>query len=327
MTVLLSDVAKQETEPLKKGVIQSLLRYSNVLGVVPFENVDALNSIAVRWKTLPSVGTRKINEGYSESSGTTEQAQESVTALGGDVDIDKVFDKVSNYIQDPKVTQTKMKTKAIAYKFNDLFINGDPLSNEEEFPGLKYRVGQLPSRQTIGAGGTSGSDTAFDVTSSSGNIQDFLDSFHKLNALVDGADAYFCNFDVRLGIQSALRRSGLLATNKDQFERTVYSFDGAPIIDVGLKSDQSTEIITNTETAYDGGSDATSVYAVKFGTDEGLTGIQLEPMAPYWVGGEGNELESKPVRRLRIDWWVGLAGFGKYYIARMDNLLDPASWT
>jgi hypothetical protein len=324
MATTLNDVAKQTRDPLRKGVIMSILRYSDVLGLLPFENVDALESIAVRWGTLPTAGFRKLNAGYTEGSGDTEQVPEGVFVLGGDVDIDRVLARVKNVIEDPAVTQTKMKTKAVGYTFNNYFINGSPTLDADGFHGLEHRVGQLDSRQKhcIGTQGT-----PFDVTASAANEHKFLDGIAKLSALVGGADAYFCNFNMRLGYAAVLRRVGLLDTTKDQFDREVYTYAGAPIIDVGLQRDQATEIITDTEDPGDGGADTTSIYAVKFGTDDGLIGIQLNELEAYWVGGEDHELESKPVKRLRIDWAVGLAGFGKYYAARMYNLKPASGWT
>jgi len=324
MAVTLNDYAKQATQPLRKGIILNLLRQSDVLAEVPFETVNALSNIAIRWNTLPDAGFRKINAGYTEGGGTTEQITEAVKGLGGDVDFDRVFDKVSNYIEAPRVTQTKMKTKAVASVFNYYFVKGSPTLDADGFYGLEYRVDNLPSRQKI-AVGVAG--TPHDATASTANEHAFLDAFHELNDLVGGASAYFCNRTMRLGVGRVLRRVGLLDVTKDQFEREVWSFGGAPIVDVGLQRDQATEIITDTEDPGDGGDDTTSIYAVRWGTDDGMLGIQLEPLEAYLVGGEDHELEAKPVKRLRIDWWVGLAGFGSYYAARAYNLAAATGWT
>ena len=324
MAVTLNDAAKQMTDPLRKGILMNLIRYSDILALVPFENVGALDSIAIRWQGLPAAAFRKINAGYTEGSGTTEQIVESVKGLGGDVDIDRVFEKVNNYIEDPGVTQTAMKTKATSFVFNQYFVKGSPVLDADGFYGLEYRVDNLPARQKF-ALGTAG--TPFDCTADTASEHKFLDGLHKLNEVVGGADAFFCNFEMRLGVGRVLRRLGLLDTSKDQFDRTIYSFGGTPIVDVGLQRDQATEIITDTEDPGDGVGDTTSIYAVKFGTDDGLIGIQLDELEAYWVGGDDHELEAKPVKRMRIDWWVGLAGFGSYYAARMYNLEPATSWT
>ncbi len=82
MAVTLADLARQEKTPLKKYLLTNLLRYSDLMALVPFKDVNALTSIVVRWKSLPSVGYRKVGGGYTESTGTTEQVSEGVYALG-----------------------------------------------------------------------------------------------------------------------------------------------------------------------------------------------------------------------------------------------------
>ena len=114
MALTLADLSKQEVQPLKKFILENLLRYSDVMSLVPMKKVDSLSSIVVRWKALPSVAYRQINGTYTESTGSTEQITEGVYALGGEVKFDRIFDMVNNTIEDPKKTQTQMKVRAIA---------------------------------------------------------------------------------------------------------------------------------------------------------------------------------------------------------------------
>jgi len=321
--ITLSDAAKQMTDPLQKGVAMLLLRQAKILELLPFQTVKSLTVAMARAKTLPTAAFRKINAGYTPGGGKTEQAEWAVKPLGGDVDFDNIYDLVSNWLEDPKTTQLKMKAQAVASTFNDYFINGSPTKDADGFYGLDYLVDQMDSRQKW-AIGTSG--TPFDPTASTANTNKFIDHLHKLNEYVGGADAFFMNLGTRLGVQSVLRRSGLLDTTKDQFGRNVFIFDNAKFIDMGLLRDQSTEVITDTEDPGDGGSDTTSIYAAKFGDDE-LIGIQLNQLAAYWVGGPKHELEDKPSKRARIDWVVGLAPKGKWCVAHMYNLAAQSAWT
>lgn len=339
MAITLADLAKQEKSPLKKGVLLNLLRYSNLLGLVPFENADSLTNIVVRWKTLPSTGFRKIGGTYSESTGTTEQITEGVYALGGEIKFDRVFDMVKNTIEDPKVTQTKMKSKAIAFSFNDYFINGDHAVDADGFEGLNKRIASyLPTRQNLAL------SAAFDPTASTANEHTLVDNLHNLIDLAGlrkgstvkyggkgttpaGTDgALLMNRDTFLGVARVLRRLSLLDTTQDNFGREISLFDSIPLVDVGLKADQSTEIIANT---YGAGGNETRIFAVRFGTDDGLTGIQLNNPDAYdpIAAGEGAGNTTGPQKLLRIDWWVGLAGFGSYYAARLTGLKAPTAWT
>jgi hypothetical protein len=150
--ITLAQLAKLETNPLRKTVIMNLLRKAKIMEVLPFTNVNALQSVAVRWRTLPSVDFRKINEGYtSNETGDTEQVWESVYGFGGDITYDRVLDKIAgSMITDPKRLQMDMKLAAMAFKFNDYFINGDHATEPDGFEGLKKRVAGMPTRQTVG---------------------------------------------------------------------------------------------------------------------------------------------------------------------------------
>ena len=130
-----------------------------------------------------------------------------------------------------------------------------------------------------------------------------------------------------LGLNRVLRYASvgggpLLDTSSDQFGREILTYKGAPLIDMGFKSDQSTEVITNTETAADAGSDATSAYFVPFNTEHGVIGIQLRDIEVF--PGKKNKSTSDVTT---VEWWVGLAGFGSYGPTRLWNIEDPALWT
>lgn len=332
MAYTLAQLAKIEVEPLRKGVIMNLLRDARVMEVLPFENVNSLRSIAVRWATLPTVSFRGINLGYTASEGDYEQVYESVYGFGGEIEFDRVFDKIGNTIVDPKTDQINQKMKAMALTFNDYFINGDHGTDADGFEGLKKRIDSMPSRQKIHFT-TNSTDSVLDPTASAANARLFLDKMEELHYKCNRGQvsAYFVNEGMYYGLGRVLRYlgasgAGLLDTTRDSFDREINTYKGAPMIDIGLKRDQTTEIITNTETAGDAGSDATSIYAVSFGTDEGLTGIQLSEMDVYDPL-SGGERESKPTKLMRIDWWVGLANFGSYGITRGWNIEAPSAWT
>ena len=331
MAVTLAQVAKLSDAPLRKGIILNMIRESPILGMVPFENVNSLSSVAVRWTNLPSVAFRKVNAGYTASEGDVEQVYESVYGFGGDIELDRVFKKITgSLIQDPRTLQIEMKTKAMAIKFSDYFINGDHAVDVDGFEGLKKRVSNMPSRQSVRASPTT---DVLDPTASAANARLFLDKWEQAMYSANGGNvnAILCNEGLKWGLGRVLRylnASGgvLLDTSKDEFEREILTYKGAPIMDAGLKSNQSTEIISATETAEDAGTDATSAYFVSFNMEQGITGIQLSEMEVYDPL-DGGEKSDKPTNLVRVEWWCGLAGFGSYGFTRLHNIETPSSWT
>lgn len=331
MAVTLAMLAKIETDVLKKYIILNLLREVKLFEVLPFTNVDSLKSVAVRYRTLPSVAFRKVGTGYTASEGDTEQVWESVYAFGGDINYDRVFEKVKNTIIDMKKMQTDMKLLSMALTFNDYFINGDHGVDADGFEGLKKRVSNMPTRQTVGFAGAAAA--ALDPTSAVASCNAFINGLEEMHYKTNRGDhnAFFCNEGIKWGIGRALRYiqaagGNILDTTKDSFDRSVPTLWGSPVIDVGLKKDQSTEIITETEVAGDAATDATSIYAVAFNEQQGITGIQLDALESYDPL-NGGEQETVPAKLVRVEWWCGLAGFGSYGFCRGWNVEGASNWT
>lgn len=330
MTVTLAMVAKLEQRPLQKGIIMNLLREGPILQYLPFENVNSLTNIAVRWTKLPTVAFRKINAGYTANEGDVDQVWESVYAFGGEISLDRVWDKVGNLIQDPRTLQVAMKSKAMALTFQDYFVNGDHGSDADGFEGIKKRISLMPARQSVRASSTT---DVIDPTASAANARYFLDKWEQASYSANQGqyNVILCNEAMMWGFGRVLRYLGsaggaLYDITKDMFDREILTYKGKPFVDVGLKVDQSTEVITVTETAEDAGADATSVYFVPFNMEHGVTGIQLSPMEIYDPL-NGGEQEATPTKLVRVEWWCGLSGFGSYGPVRLHNIENPANWT
>lgn len=322
MAVTLNDLAQASNNPLEKAVIQDLLRKSDLLSLVPIESVSTFRPTSVRWQTLPSVATRALNGSYSENTGTLEQVQETLHIYGGEINVDRVAQFDKSLVEPPMKTQTQMKVAALAYKFNYDFINGDHASDPNGFEGLKKRVTNLPSRMLVQA--SSGNDT-LKILADSASEHAFIDKLHEL-VHVTGANALLMNEKTYLGIGRVLRRLSLLNTTVDNYGRKWEEFAGCKLVDVGLSGDQSTEIITSTETALDSGADSTSIYGVRFDGEDGFRVIQAAGSSPVpYDPTKGGEMQTKPANMMRIDWVIGLQNVGRYAIGRLYNFTVAAS--
>jgi len=333
MAITLAQLAQAEVEPLRKAIILNIIREAKIMEIVPFENISSLRTIAVRVAKLPTGNAwRKLNEGYTnDEQGQLEQVEESLFGFGGEILYDRVISKLTNFIKDPITIQTELKIKSLAYDWKNIFINGDHASDEDSFEGLKKRVANLPSRQTVLFDGT-GSAAPLDATADAAHARKF---FNKLDVAWkrcnDGqVNAILANEETQLGLTRAVRlmqsAGNFLDTTRDSLEREILTWRGAPVIDMGTLKDMSTEIILNTEVADDAGADSTSMYFVSFNTEQGITGIQLESLNVYDPL-SGGEMEGTPQKMRRIDWWNGLAMFGSYGVVRARNLAAAAGWT
>lgn len=322
MAITLSDYFKQSKDPIHKAFIADLLRYSPIMGEIPFTSVPGMQVSAIRWQTLPSAAFRSIGSGYTEGTGTTENLEETLFALGGDVKVDRLLQKATNVYEDPLVTQMKMKAKAVAFEFNRCFFAGSHAINADEFEGLTVRVSNAPTRMTLylDASGA-GTGASLKVLASTANTNTFLDALAQASKYVEGATHLFCNEDTYLRFEMALRRTtapSLLSIAKDSFDREILSYRNLRLMDVGLQRDKSTEIISLTEDPGNGANDSTSMYVARIDTDDGLHGIQLEGTSPEpYDPLAGGELESGPQVLRRIDWAIGLMNVSNYSVARI----------
>ena len=319
MAITLTEAAKLSTTDLQKGVLETFVQTSPVLDRIPMLEIEgnayAYNSEA----TLPGVEFRAVNGSYSESTGTVNQKSETLAILGGDADVDRFIQQTRSNLNDQRATQTAMKVKAISYKFQDTFINGDSSTDANSFDGLKKR---LTGNQVIDAA-TNGLPV---VGSSNADIHTFLDKLDELLAAVPGINgtngAIYANAKIIRKIASALRHVGLdTVLMEDITGKRAIQWNGIPILDLGTTAASSpVDILPLTETQ--GTSNvSSSIYAVKFGADEGdqavtgLTngGVQVEDLG---------QLQSKPAYRTRIEFYCGMAVFGGKAAARLKGVLN-----
>jgi len=322
MAYTLADYARLATSELKAGVIDILRNASVIMDYMSFEDWDSLNMEIIRTKTLPTVGTRKIGEGWTESKGTTDSVFASMSNIGGYIDVDKLLVKAKSIV-DQRALQTSMYTKSVALKFNSLFFKGNPVVDEDEFAGVRYHlINLLPASQTVLGGGLDISPDGAALAADSIKLIDALhDTIHQCD--MHQADFFFCNDTMKLRLGAALRASGMLKTTEDAFGRKFETFgEGGPkIVDVGPTDplDKTARIIGNTELdngSAETGGDATSIYAVKFG-GEYLNGFQLYPIEVEDIG----KLESGIAYRSIIDWAVGMYLIHPWSIARLVGVV------
>ena len=340
MAVTLNDTLKNAKDPVAVGVIKNLLRQSDILKLLPIETVSAMQVSALRWQTLPSTGTRKINGVYTESSGATEPVQETLFIYGGDLTIDRILAKVPGKFVDELTNQVAMKAASLAAVINDHFINGDHsvAAYVDGFEGLKKRISNMPARMTVDLYNTGTAGDGLITLASAANEHLFVDALHQAVHVVGGGQQggglfkgfkgfMLMNEGTLLGVGKVLRRLNLLSQSQDAFDRVWDHFMGYALIDVGLKNDQSTEIITSTEDPGDGGADCSSLYVARIGDDDGLHGIELKGTspAPYDPVKAGEGGATGPAWMRRIDWALGLRGLGSYYAARVKGFRISAT--
>jgi hypothetical protein len=309
----LAEAAVVTQNPRVPGVV-GVLNTSQIMNRVPFDTIAGRAFVYDSEATLPASAFRAVNAGYTESTGTFATATESLVILGGDYVVDRFLEQTSTgSVASLVAAQRDMKARSIAAKFADTFINGSTGVDANSFNGLKTRItgGQVLSSGTNGAA----------MNTDAATRTAFLDRLDALLALVPGADAIYANSQVIAMIRTVFRNTTINNYTVDELTGRplqVPTWQGVPILDAGLKADQ-TAVIPQTETQ-GSATNASSIYAVNFSqgqNDPGVLGItngglQVDPP---------RQLETKPAWLGRIEMYCGIALLGPTPAARLSGVI------
>jgi len=329
-TVTLADYALMSNSPLVRAVTYSLILYSNVIQDVPLSTKKSLIVNGARFEgNLPSVNWSQLNAEGVTTRGTPTAYQEQAYIIRNYIDVDKFLVEEENAIVDPRAVQSEAYLKALTYDVNYKFFKNDHVTGDVNAPvGIRYRIdnggtfGVRPENK-INGGGLDLSQATLGTTAVNGNkLIEYLD---QLLWSVDSPEGQgvtlYMNEVMKRRFTFALRNLGTAGgfeITQDMFNRTVTMYKGAVIRDPGYKSDQSTRIITTTETS-DGSADTsstyTSIYAVNYSTDH-FSGWQFEPPNVQDLG----LIYNGAIYRTLIDWAVGFNNASTRSIGRLYGL-------
>ena len=160
--ITLPEWAKLETDPLKRGVIETLFKKRPLLQYIPFETIVGLAYAYTQEQALPGVAFRKLNSAYTPTVGVMQRLTETLMPFGGESDTDRAF--VSAYGPGQRRKRLKQFLKAMSIRYVQTFVYGNsPASragvafdDADGFDGLQARLDG--GTQVVDAGGSSGTD-------------------------------------------------------------------------------------------------------------------------------------------------------------------------
>ncbi|CDQ21700.1 major capsid protein [Halobacillus karajensis] len=286
--ITLPEANKLIDVPLKKGIIETIARESAVLEVLPFTDINGNAYSYTQEVDTGSVGFRAVNNDYDHTNPEHVVKSESLKRLGSKVEVDRFISKTQN-IHDVRAEATASKSKAIANEFTRVFFKGDESANALEFDGLDVRI---TAEQEVDAGGAETEPKELTRV----KIHELLDTVQG------GADVLFMNKRTRRAVTSLFANQGAyIQTGQDAFGRPQQYFGDVRIavVDDSLLPDDS-------------------IYAVKFGQDQGIAGIQAGGLEAEDNGLRGTMYETL------IEWYVSIIDGNPKGVARLKNVLLPA---
>ena len=140
MSLTLTEAAKLSNDILLQGVVETIVKDSPVLQVMPFIEIVGNGLTYNQEKTLPTIDFYDVGDTWAESTPTFEQLTATLRIMGGDADIDNFLKATRSNLQDMEVAVLELKAKATRHKFEETFIYGDTAVNAKQFDGLKKLI-------------------------------------------------------------------------------------------------------------------------------------------------------------------------------------------
>jgi HK97 family phage major capsid protein len=292
MALTKTEAAKLTNDMFLRGVIETIIKESPVLMLLPFMEVTGTALTYNRESTMPSTSWYAPGDTWTEAVPTFTQKTATLKILGGDADVDNFLQQTYADPNDLEATVIESRAKSVAHEFSDTFYNGDTGTDANSFDGL---VNIVTAGQTVTAG-ANGAALTLDM------VDELIDTVKP-----GRPDALLMAKRTRRRLSSLRRASGnILETTVDQFGQHVVAYDGIPVLtDDWIPIDET----KGSEDA------ASSIYAVKFGAD-GVMGIENGGIQVELVG----ELETKDATRHRIKWYTGIVLLSELGIARLEGI-------
>ena len=301
MPMTLLEAAKTGTGDVTRDtLIEQFARSGEVLGRLPLRDIGGNSYTYNLEDTLPGVGFRGVNEAYTESVGVVNPITERLRIAGGDLDVDKFIVDTEGAVI--RAQRELMKIKALALSIERTMIKGDGLVTVREFDGFQARV---TGNQLINAGATAGGDPL---------------SIAVLDQLIDQVDD-----PTYLIMNKAMRRrlrqfsDTIIDKTIDEFGIQVERYAGLPLLVVDRDETQADIMAFDEAPSGGGASVSTSIYCASFG-DGMVEGMQNGNIDARDLG----ELDTAPVFRTRVDWYVGLLVQHGRSLARVRGITNAA---
>jgi Phage capsid family len=284
--ITLTDARLLMEDPLKRGIVETIARESSVLELLPITGINGNAYSYVQETGTGTVGFRNVNEDYSHTNPSHVQKTEHLRRLGSKVEVDRFIELTQN-IHDVRAEATASKSKAIANEFTRVFFQGDATANPLEFDGLNVRI----------EAGQEVSGMAEDGVTP--QVLDAMMLSELLDKVQGGADVLFMNKRTRRKLTALFsNQQSFIQAGQDNFGRPQQYFGEVRIAVV-----DDMYIADN------------SVYAVKFGQDQGVAGIQAGELQAVDNGLRGTMYETL------IEWYVSIIDGNPKGIARLKDIV------
>ena len=264
MAITLAEAKVGMADKVDQQIVDMFRRSSLLLDRMVFDNCispgtggSTLTYGYVQLKSPSTAAVRTINSEYTPGEAKKEKKTSNAVIMGGSFQLDRVLQNTAG-ATDELAFQAEQKIKATANYFHNAVING---TNSTTFDGLKKLLSGTANEITC----TTSITTSAELDE---NYNAFLDEMDGLMGAMDGTPSLLLmNQAMLIKLRSIARRAGYYERTKDDFGRTVETYNGVPMVDMGkyYNGNASVDVVATEE-------GKTAIYAVSLGLD-GFHGI------------------------------------------------------
>ena len=265
MAITLAEAKICMADKVDQQIVDMFRRSSLLLDQMVFDNVispgtggSTLTYGYIQLKSPSTAAVRTVGGEYTPGEAKKEKKTANAIIMGGAFQMDRVIQNTAGAANE-MAFQAEQKIKATANYFHNLVINGT--SENGTFDGLKKLLSGTANELTS-AVSLKTSDELDE------NYNAFLDEMDSFISILDGTPSMLLmNCSMLVKLRSIARRAGYYERTQDDFGRTVETYAGVPMVDMGQYFDGET---ISDVVATEGGK--TAIYAVSLGLD-GFHGI------------------------------------------------------
>jgi HK97 family phage major capsid protein len=291
MALTLTEGAKLANNIVLQGVVETVVKESPVLQVLPFIDIVGNALLYNQENALATAGFFNVGDTWAESTPTFTQLTATLAILGGDADVDNYLRQTRSNVQDIEAVVLELKAKAVRQAWEQQFVTGTTAA--AGFAGLDTLIAAAPASQSLAAA-TNGATLTLAL----------------LDQLVDlvkpgKPDMLLMSRRSRRQLTQLVRAAGaFLETGINEFGMWQERYNGIPIGVSDYISDAQTQ---------GNQSLSSTIYALQFGEGricglQGGGGMQVDRIG---------ELETKDAIRWRVKWYTAIAMFGTLCAARL----------
>src|SRR5687768_9761657 len=135
MAMTKAEAAKLTQDLLLRGVIETIVKESELLRHLPFLDVTGTAVTYNREATMPAAAFYDVGDSWTEATPTFSTITAALKILGGDADVDNFLQTTYADPNDIEAEVIASRGKAVAHAFSDTFFNGDSAVDTKSFDG------------------------------------------------------------------------------------------------------------------------------------------------------------------------------------------------